>query len=268
MKELFSINTGRGEPGGEKLSLRLGEKHCSYAVTDLSGNELFDLAYCEIRTLNEHTLSAFRSAFPKIAAPYRQVQVSFDHSKAMLVPSWCYRPGEEGRLLKTMDGDTYGCDVISEPVTAWQMYNIYGLPRDVQDWLNQQYPIKFTRHQYSLLLKSIPAMPEGCVLLDLRPTEFSVMAALGSRLLAAQTYDYSVPADVIFRLLKICQSFDIKQEEVQLRVSGLIDEESALFRDLRQYFVHIGFRNAGWNVPGPYPAQFFTALNDLAVCAS
>ena len=61
MKELFSINTGKGEPGGEKLSLRLGEKHCSYAVTDLSGNELYDLAYCDIQTLNEHTLSAFRS---------------------------------------------------------------------------------------------------------------------------------------------------------------------------------------------------------------
>jgi hypothetical protein len=268
MKELFSINTGKSEPGGEKLSIRLGDRHCSYAVTDISGNELFELAYCSTGMLNELTLSAFRSAYPKIAAPYRQVQISFDNSRSLLIPSWCYRPDEAVTLLKTLEGDTYGCDVISEALTTWQMYNIYGLPMDVQDWLNQQYPVKHTRHQYSLLLKSIPAIPEGCLLVDLGPTEFSVMASLGSRLLAAQSYEYNQPADVLFQLLKICQSFDLKQEDVDLRVSGLIDEQSVLYRDLHQYFVKISLRHATWNTPASYPAQFFTALNDLALCAS
>jgi hypothetical protein len=269
MKELFSISTGRGDPGKEKLSLRMGEKHCSYAVTDMSGNELFELAYCSVESLNENDLSALRSAYPRIAAPYSQVQITFDNSKALLVPSWCYQPEEARRLLRTVYGDMYGCDVLAEPVIAWQMYTVYGVPMDIQDWLNQQYPVKTSRHQYTLLLKTIPALPEGCLFVDLRPTEFIVMAGKGSQLLSAQTYEYSVPADILFRLLQICKSFDLQQDEVLIRVSGLIEEESALYRELSLYFLKLEFRRSAWTLGDThYPPQFFTALNDLAVCAS
>ena len=269
MKELFSISTGKGDPGKEKLSLRMGEKHCSYAVTDLSGNELYELPYCPVQSLNQNDLSALRSAYPRIAAPYHQVQITFDNSKALLVPSLHYQPEEARRLLRTIYGDMYGCDVMAEPVVAWQIYTIYGIPMDVQDWLNQQYPVKTSRHQYTLLLKTIPARPEGCLFVDLRPTEFTVMTSRGSQLLSAQTYEYSVPADILFRLLHICKSFDLRQEEVLLRISGLIEEESALYRELSLYFLRLEFRRSGWTqIDTLYPPQFFTALNDLAVCAS
>jgi hypothetical protein len=187
----------------------------------------------------------------------------------MLMPSWCYQPESAPALLKTMHGDLYGCHVLSELVPGWQLYNIYCLELDVQDWLNQQYPRGLFRHQYSLFLKTLPATSSGCLLVDFRPEEFTVLAVQGSRLLVAQTYEYSAPADVLYRLLKICRSFGLSQEEVLLRISGLVDESSALYRDLYQYFIRVEFREAEWNNPASeYPAQFFTSLNDLAICAS
>jgi hypothetical protein len=249
--------------------VRLGDKHCSFAVTDRAGQELYELAYCSVPELDEHQLSAFRSKYPLIAEPFSEVQITYDHSRAMLMPSWCFKTEDSPVLLKMMHGDLYGCHIISELVPGWQLYNIYCMPRDVQDWVNQQYPRVNFRHQYSLFLKTIPATSAGCLLVDFRPEEFTVMASQGSRLLLAQTYEYSVPEDVVYRLLKICRSFSLLQEDVLVRISGLVEQRSALYRDLYQYFLHVEFREAGWKDPGSeYPAQFFTSLNDLALCVS
>jgi hypothetical protein len=52
-------------------------------------------------------------------------------------------------------------------------------------------------------------------------------------------------------------------------LSGLIDKQSALYKELYQYFINIEFSEAGWNMAGTeYPAHFFTSLNDLAQCVS
>ena len=70
-------------------------------------------------------------------------------------------------------------------------------------------------------------------------------------------------------ILKVCQENNLSQEQVKLSLSGLIEKQSVLFKELYQYFIHVEFRNAGWQLPGnEYPAHFFTSLNDLARCAS
>ncbi|HNA96743.1 MAG TPA: DUF3822 domain-containing protein, partial [Chitinophagaceae bacterium] len=65
------------------------------------------------------------------------------------------------------------------------------------------------------------------------------------------------------------QQFSLSQQTVSVRLSGLIDKQSALYKDLYQYFREITFREAGWHTVEPeYPAHFFTSLNDLAPCVS
>ena len=89
----------------------------------------------------------------------------------------------------------------------------------------------------------------------------------------AQTYYYLKPEDVIFNLLKTCNRFSFSQDDVLLKVSGLIERQSALFKELYQFFLRIEFRNApDWGSISTgevaYPAHYFTTLNDLAQCAS
>jgi hypothetical protein len=269
MKELFNIQSGKKEPGNECLSMRIGDHHCSYAVTSSDGAELYELAFCSVPLMNENELSAFRSLYPRISEPYRKVQVSFDFSRATLVPSVYYRPEYNRGLLGTLHGDAWGAHILSDQVTAWQICNVYSLPLDVHDWVNQQYPAVSLRHQYSLWLKSIPASADGVILADFRPSEFSVMAATGSRLLVAQTYEYETPADVLYHLLRICRQFGLDPSVVNLRISGLIVRHSALHFDLEQYFRKLELRDASWKeADSTYPSHFFTALNDLAICAS
>jgi hypothetical protein len=113
----------------------------------------------------------------------------------------------------------------------------------------------------------IAATEEGNMYVDFRPDDFTVLLVKSSRLLLAQTYTYSTPEDVVYYLLKICAQLGLSQQELQLQVSGLIDSDSALYKELYQYFLNIEFRESGWQ-GNEYPAHFFTTLNDLARCAS
>jgi hypothetical protein len=72
--------------------------------------------------------------------------------------------------------------------------------------------------------------------------------------------------------LKACNQFSLSREEIQLFISGLIEKESQLFRELYLNFLNIQFREPTWRLAGngdkEYPSHFFTSLNDLARCAS
>ncbi|MBK8605606.1 MAG: DUF3822 family protein [Chitinophagaceae bacterium] len=115
---------------------------------------------------------------------------------------------------------------------------------------------------------SIGVTEEGRLQVDFRKTEFVVIAANRNNILLTQTFEYTTPEDVLFYLLKICKQFSLSRERVELQLSGLVDKQSSLYKELYQYFINIDFRNALWNTGAEYPAHFFTSLNDLAKCVS
>jgi hypothetical protein len=88
----------------------------------------------------------------------------------------------------------------------------------------------------------------------------------------AQTLYYSSPEDILYYLLKTCNQFSLSRDGIQLFISGLIEKESQLFRELYLNFLNITFREPTWKIPAygekEYPTHFFTALNDLARCES
>jgi hypothetical protein len=269
LKELFHIGSSDQHIAQEVLSIRLGEKHCSFAITNKAGDNCSQLVYCRLENWNEQELSDWKAAYPVLGKNYYKIQVAYDNPQALLMPAWCFKPEDTRLFLQSVSGDLYGSHVVSEIVPGWQLYTIYGMPREVEDWMSQQFPTCSFRHQYSLALKDVRAMESGCLLVDFRTDEFTLLAARGSHVLLARTYAYSAPEDVLYYLLKICDEFKLKQQDVQLLISGLIDRQSNLYRELHQYFLHLRLREPVWDTSEhTYPAHFFTSLNDLAACAS
>ena len=111
------------------------------------------------------------------------------------------------------------------------------------------------------------APDHGIIYVDFRTDDFIISVAMNSKLLLARSFSYSIPEDVIYQLLNVCKQFGLSQQHVKLSLSGLIDKQSALYKEIFQYFIHVGFREATWNNED-YPAHFFTSFNDLARCVS
>ena len=173
-------------------------------------------------------------------------------------------------LLKALFGVNEDSNITTEAIPEWQLYNVLAIPKDVADWIRNRFSSAKYVSQCAVSIKSAnTANAGGSMLVDFRTDDFSVMVTNQSKLLLAQTFSYSTPDDVVYYLLKVCQQFSLAQQEVQINLSGLIDKQSALYKELYQYFINVQFREAAWSIPdNEYPAHFFTSLNDLARCAS
>jgi hypothetical protein len=268
LKQIFHIENGPPKNEEIVLSLELGEKHSSFAVTDKSGTELYELAYCTVEEWNSDSLTIFFSRYPCLGKQFYKIKIAYDYPEAVLIPS-AANIQDGAVLLKTIFGKVNGRNVISELIPEWQLYNTYSVPAVVQQWLNSKYLAANYYHKYSIAVKNSGSATEnGKLIADFRTDDFTLLATKSSRLLLASAFQYTTPEDVIFYLLKACQQFSLSQREVQLQLSGLIDKQSALYKELYQYFINVEFREAGWHAGNEYPGHFFTSLNDLARCAS
>ena len=271
LKQLFYIEPGETKEAVEQvLSLRIGDKHCCFAITDKTGDRLYKLGYFSIDGLEGNPVASLFAAHPELNDSFYKILAGYDYPQSTLVPSQHYKEADTALLLKTLCGINGTAIVISDAIPAWQVYNVYGVPKELHDWMKKKFHAGNYWHQYTLGVKLVEAaQATGHLLVDMRAEDFMVVAAANNKLLLTQTFAYSTPEDVLYYLLKICQQFDLSQQAVHLSLSGLIDKQSVLYKELYQYFIHIEFRQPSWgSADSDYPAHFFTSLNDLARCAS
>ena len=85
-----------------------------------------------------------------------------------------------------------------------------------------------------------------------------------------QTFLYQVPEDVVYFLLNICRQFELSPEEAALIISGYVEDDSALFTEVRKYFLHCIMDEPPQTFTGsvfnPMPAHFFSWLLKMALC--
>lgn len=267
LKQLFLIENPVEQGVPKVLSIQIGPAFAAYCVTDRSGNRLEELGYYLTDCRDAESLEAFLSGRPAFGQSYYEVMLAYDFPESTLVPALEYRHEEAGSLAASLFGRAAAANTVAEAIRVKDMYNVYTVPQDIMDVMKNRFPAAKTRHQYSVLLeKAVP--PEGdSILLDVRDSEFSLLLTRQGEVLLAQTYSYSSPEDVLYYLVRAASAFDMSREQCSLLVSGLIDQQSSLYKELYLYFIRISFREATWSHQ-EYPLHFFTTLNDIARCAS
>jgi Protein of unknown function (DUF3822) len=267
LKQLFHIENSVDQSVQQVLSLRIGEGHAAFSITNKSASELFQLAVCTIEGWDQNELADFIAAYPVLQHSFYQVFVAYDFSEATVLPQKDYYYENAGLLLSSLYGKAAATITIAEPVADWQIHTVYGVPKQVQDWVTNHFPSAQCRHQYSIGIKNVANTENGSFLVDFRKNDFTIIAERKGKLLLIQTYAYSTPEDVLYYMLKIAAVNSLSASGLQIQLSGLVDQKSALYKELYQYFLHIEFRDSSWK-NAEYPAHFFTSLNDLARCAS
>ena len=277
MKQIYNIvKEGNGNEGDQVLSLRIGEKHLGFAISsghlEQASKELLRLVwYAGEQTWNLE-LEELYTAHPELRREFSKILIAYDHPQSVLVPPASYT-GNDSLLLELMYGVNGSHSILTQDITGWQLKNIFAVPSVVKEWATRHFPKGHFYHSYTIGVRLIDnTAMEGSLLIDFRNNDFVVLASKGNRLLMAQTFSYTTFDDVLYYLVKICTEFGFSQQQVKIAVTGLIEKESNLYRELVQYFLNIRFREPSWLLPvkeeDNYPSHFFTSLNDLALCES
>ena len=86
-----------------------------------------------------------------------------------------------------------------------------------------------------------------------------------------QNFCFQTVDDVIYHILNVCQAYSTDVKELDLHIAGLVDKNSALFREISKDFRKVTLETRPENfqfIPGieEIPAHFFSHLFAIAAC--
>ena len=267
MKRTFYI-----EPGdinkSDVLLCELSQNHVALAWANPDTKKLKGLSYYELRNLLEpEKLQDILNDENSSAQQWHRVIVSSGFKNVLLVPSSQFTEEGARRLFATtynLNGDM----LFYNEIPHYNLMLVHALPQGYMSVLKSLQPAE-TVHSYQCLLQSHTVVATSNQLsVHFMGKEFEVAAVKEEQLQVLQTYLYTTPLDVVYYLLSICQQFGLEQSGTSLVLSGMISEDSALYKELYQYFSDVRL----W-APAPktalqseYPQHFFSSLYNLAAC--
>lgn len=265
LKTIFTI--GNANPGCDVLLLEIGQGYCCFAT--LKGNErtFHQIKYASFDEMEEEEMLAqLFEEVQKENCEKVMICSAFPHS--ILSPKHGY---QNNSILLDVIYDLSSEKYLNDDLPEWQMNITYAIPVPIFNLIKEKFRFAEFVHAYTPSLKIYNGFTASDQIdLHFSPQDFRVIVKKNKQVQLAQIYPYKTPLDVAYYLLKICYEFQLNQSEVFVIVSGLIDQDSAMYNELHNYFLNLHFAQApSYSVPeNDYPQHYFTSLYNLAACVS
>lgn len=262
MNQLFDISNGRQEQQDSILLCEFGETYTCLATIG-EDSKVFDQIQYYTYEPQAAQQSIAELLTKELDGKAFNKKVFCSHfADAFLVPQ-----SMANEQINILFPNSQNATILQDAIGEWQMVNVYILPNAIYNTL-QSAQSKFL-HGYTPLLKVYNGfVSDHQVLLQFSTQQFSVLVKKDGQIMLAQTYSFTAPLDVVYYLLSIYQQFDLSKSETYLVLSGLIEEDSALYREMVNYFQNIYFDTASaYTVEANFPKHYFTSLFNLASCA-
>jgi hypothetical protein len=274
MRAVFEILPSDFTPENCLLICEVSNEGFSYCIKDEEANSFLGLAVYH-----------FDPAKPAVGFPialqvlfhqqeifskkFRKVSVTYSFPQSVLIPFSIFNREKNQTMMNMMFGDVEANDMILTDVIADQsMYNCYRLPAATLEMIKNEFPNASISHQYSLLLKKTVNENDRMLVIFYSQKIVVDLVKEGKHVLI-NTFYYTAAQDVSYILLNICQQFGSKN--IHLVVSGLIEENSALYKEIYKYFDDIelsGFREGYDYAEGinAFPSHYFSYIFDTDSC--
>lgn len=200
---------------------------------------------------------------------FKKVCIIYSFPQSVLIPFSIYDREKNPTVMNMMFGDVAEDDIILTDVIAHQsLYNCYRLPVATLEMVKNQFSNATIAHQYSLMFKN-EATPTDQLAVIFYAQKLVVDLQKDGKHQLVTSYFYNTPQDVSYILLNICQQFEIKK--IHLVISGLVEENSALYKEIFKYFDDIeltGFREEYQYSEGikTFPSHYFSYIFAIDSC--
>ena len=261
----FETGTFEGQQSSV-LMLEPGESYCLVSVISqndrlIQGVKVYTYSLQEVEESIDQILASFTDS-----QSFDKVIISPAFAEALLVPRKFYK--DQSSLLKSAcaTNDAY---FMHDLIAEWQCVTDYAIPNSVYNKIVHQFPNAVFMHSYTPVVKfSTGSSTDYQLIVHFMYSQFRVLVKKQHQIHLIQTYSYASPMDVVYYLLKITAEFSLPVEETQILLSGFIDENSALYKELHSYFTNLSFATADTLVAPTeeHPSHFFTSIHNLAAC--
>ncbi len=200
---------------------------------------------------------------------FASVNIFYNNSESTLVPAEYFSPNDKEQIASLMFGENKTTVTFHEIVKGQNIYNIYRIPEKIHQAINEAFLQNYFSHSTSCQLRNNKA---GDVLeCTVYHNNIKVILYKAGNLQLVQYFEYSSPSDVCYYLLNSCERFAVSPSVVQVSISGMIDINSNLFKEIYRYFLNVSLLQLPEDVIitdklNEHPHHFYSHLSVLAQC--
>ena len=244
MKALFEILPESIDAANCVLICELSNEGFAYAIKNDEQNKYVAVAVFQFERGtedNDQESNLYRviKAQPVLAETFKKVCVIYSFAESVLIPFALYSSLENENVINLVHGDMQSNTfILTDLVTESGVYNTYRLSAPMCNVIKSHFPFASGIHQYSVLLKQREP-GEDKLNIIFYPQRIVVKLNKKGRTELINSYCYNTAEDVSYILLNTCKQFDV--ENIPVEVGGLIEKDSALYKEIYKYFETINF---------------------------
>ncbi len=206
---------------------------------------------------------------------YRNARAGFVSRESTLVPRRLFNEKEKRAYLEQSAQLESGVNVLADALPALDIYNIYALSPETEDFARASFPGARLFHLGTALLEGLrqhAARDQGHkVYAHIQEGLLYLLVFNSGELLYFNTFSYKSAKDFIYYLLLAFQQFGLKAKDVPAFFSGQLVEDSEIYREAQRYLGDIHFMKApAFFKLGPKlskePQHLYFGLLSLGLC--
>ena len=201
---------------------------------------------------------------------FKNIKVIYGYPVSIMVPSDLYSKNKNKAMLDLLYADIAERIIKVDEIDDKKINNVYGVPTVIDEVIKHYFNTAVCTHLYTSLIHTIKST--GINLYCIFSTgQIKIILFKEDKLQLTQILNYKTPTDVVYQILNICKLFNIEIKDLLINLSGMIDEDSALYRELYKYFLNLYFDELStkYNYPSEvieYPSHYFSHLFAITSC--
>jgi hypothetical protein len=258
------------------LLMDVGEKHFCFAIMMADTREFMALEFFQMKAgNNEDEFRELVSNHPLLRQRYQGVHVFYNNGTGILIPVNVVNEDNGIQMLELVTGDLRAGIMMKDHIPEMSVEHIYSVPDYLHNEISRLFPEAVFAHFHSgwIRKKFITGGPSDVMEVLFYPDIIIVVLWINNVLHLIHSFHYDTPEDVSYQLLNIVSQWEISPEIIPVKISGLLETQSAMFTEIFKYFmnVELDVKPSGFQYDfafDNYPQHFFSPVFSLATCVS
>ncbi len=261
---------------GDTLHIEVGRQYfaCWSGLSEgnaISSFELF-LHDAGSQTSFSEVVAELQRESALFSQPFGTIQIIWQQEQCTIIPKPFFREDLSEAFTQMIFGNEMGVQCQSELV-ADKVF-LFDIPQDWAQTMLHHFPAASFHHKYSRLFSNWSEgrdrAPETFLHAMFYQQHFILVVVKQQNIHLLNSFSYSTPEDALYHLLNVCERLGIDKNVTPVFVSGLIDPESGLYKQLHQYISDLrtrDFPTAQLAAEGfrEYPSHFFSSFCNAVV---
>ena len=192
---------------------------------------------------------------------FKQVQVMVGSQPSTLVPTVLFDEDNQADYIDFMTSKSSDSKVLTDHLNSIDSKNIYNLPSELVQKLNDYFPNAKLIHASTNFIESIISKhknEEGIMsFVNINSSTFDLIVSEGKKLHYNNSFDYTSDEELLYYLLFVFEQLKLNPESCSLTIFGNLNSKSDLFGLIRKYI-----RNVDWGTRND-SVNYSYALNSL-----